>query len=81
MYWSLTSPCAAAPTAQWLKDEKPIKPSKYFKMEQEGDAFILRISECFPEDEGTYFCVATNSAGKSTMKAPLKVQGKWILVS
>ncbi|KAF0303161.1 Titin [Amphibalanus amphitrite] len=63
-----------APTAQWLKDEKPIKPSKYFKMEQDGDAFILRISECFPEDEGTYYCVATNSAGKSTMKAPLKVQ-------
>jgi len=63
-----------APTSQWLKDEQPIKPSKYFKMEQDGDAFILRISECFPEDEGTYYCVATNSAGKSTMKAPLKVQ-------
>ncbi|KAF0301648.1 Titin [Amphibalanus amphitrite] len=62
-----------APTPQWLKDGQPVKPSKYFKIEQDGDTFVLKISECFKEDEGIYTCVATNSAGKSTMKAPLKV--------
>ena len=53
-----------------------MKPSKYFKIEQEGDTFVLKISECFKEDEGIYTCVATNSAGKSAMKASLKVAGE-----
>lgn len=47
-----------------MKGKQPIKPSKYFTMTADGDRYCLRISEAFPEDEGTYFCVATNSGGK-----------------
>ncbi|XP_043228417.1 myosin light chain kinase, smooth muscle-like [Amphibalanus amphitrite] len=49
------------------------KAVQILQIEQDGDTFVLKISECFKEDEGIYTCVATNSAGKSTMKAPLKV--------
>lgn len=47
-----------------MKGNEPIKPSKYFTMTADGDRYGLRISEVFPEDEGSYSCVATNSAGK-----------------
>lgn len=61
------------PEIKWLKDDKPIKPSKYFRMSSTGDSFALHISESFPEDEGTYKCVATNKAGSLSLSAPLKV--------
>jgi hypothetical protein len=58
-----------------MKADKPIKPSKYFQMGQEGDTYTLKISEAFPEDEGVYKCVATNPSGKVMISAILKVLG------
>lgn len=66
-----------APTVTWEKDGQPIKPSRYFIMSQEGsDTHVLRISEAFPEDEGTYRCIATNASGQAQCSAPLHVNGK-----
>lgn len=63
-----------APQIQWFKGDKVIKPSKYFQMVKEGvDNYTLKISEAFPEDEGTYKCVATNPAGSCNTSASLKV--------
>lgn len=62
-----------APTVQWYKSDKLIKPSKYFQMSRTADEYTLRISEAFPEDEGDYKCVAYNSAGRVTVAAKLKV--------
>lgn len=62
-----------APQVKWQKGEKVIKPSKYFQMAKEGDYFILKISEAFPEDEGVYKCVATNPVGNIATQANLKV--------
>lgn len=62
-----------APTVQWHKGDKLIKPSKYFQMSRTADEYTLRISEAFPEDEGDYKCVAYNSAGRVTVAAKLKV--------
>jgi len=62
-----------APQVQWFKDDKKIKPSKYFQMTSEGQEQKLHITEAFPEDEGMYKLIATNSAGKLTLSAPLKV--------
>jgi len=59
-----------------MKGDKPIKPSKYFKMSQEIDTFTLHITEAFPEDEGSYSCVLSNTAGSVTVTATLKVNGK-----
>lgn len=61
------------PQVKWQKGDKVIKPSKYFQMVKEGDYFILKISEAFPEDEGVYKCVATNPVGTIATQANLKV--------
>ncbi|KAG7174092.1 Titin-like 20 [Homarus americanus] len=61
------------PKIQWLKGKQPIKQSKYFTMTTDGDRYCLRISEAFPEDEGTYYFVATNPSGKCTVEAKLQV--------
>ena len=61
------------PVGKWLKGENIIKQSKYFKMNREGEYYILRISEAFPEDEGVYKCVVSNSIGEVTSSATLKV--------
>ncbi|XP_024080936.1 titin isoform X2 [Cimex lectularius] len=62
-----------APQIQWFKGNQAIKLSKYFQMGKEGDTYTLRISEAFPEDEGTYKCVASNQAGEVSLSANLKV--------
>lgn len=56
-----------------MKGDQVIKPSKYFQMAKEGDVFSLRISEAFPEDEGTYKCVASNPGGQVTLSGTLSV--------
>ena len=61
------------PTAQWFKGDKQIKPSKYFQMNKEREYYSLKISEAFPEDEGTYKCVMKNTAGESSTSAKLSV--------
>ncbi|KAI5701651.1 hypothetical protein M8J75_011738 [Diaphorina citri] len=58
---------------KWQKGDKIIKPSKYFQMSKEGDSYVLRISEAFPEDEGQYKCIATNQGGQVVLTANLKV--------
>lgn len=44
-------------------------------MEKQGDVYSLKISEAFPEDEGEYKCIASNSVGQVTSTANLVVQG------
>ncbi|KAK3888336.1 hypothetical protein Pcinc_007597 [Petrolisthes cinctipes] len=62
------------PKIQWMKGNQPLKASKYFSMTTDGDRYRLRFSEVFPEDEGTYHCVASNPSGKLTVEAVLKVK-------
>ncbi|GIY11090.1 titin, partial [Caerostris extrusa] len=62
-----------APQVKWFRGEILVKQSRYFRMSVENDVYTLRISEAFPEDEGQYKCVATNSAGTASTSANLKV--------
>jgi titin len=64
---------APAPEVKWFRGEIIVKQSRYFRMSVENDVYTLRISEAFPEDEGLYKCVATNSAGTASTSANLKV--------
>ncbi|XP_047491377.1 twitchin-like isoform X5 [Penaeus chinensis] len=49
----------------WLHNEKEIKPSKDFQYVKEGDNYLLKIAEVFPEDAGTYTCEAFNDVGET----------------
>lgn len=62
-------------SVKWQKGDKVIKPSKYFRMAQDGENVSLNISEVFPEDEGTYKCLVSNAGGQAVLSADLKVIG------
>lgn len=62
------------PTARWMRGENIVKPSRYFQMTRQGEHYQLVISEAFPEDEGTYKCVAENKLGSIQTSAQLKVR-------
>lgn len=47
-----------------MKGKEPIKQSKYFTMTSDGEEHCLKISEAFPEDEGNYYCIISNTIGK-----------------
>lgn len=64
------------PVIQWYCNDKLIKPSKYFMMRSDATRHSLIIAGAFPEDEGTYKCVARNPAGEVTCIAHLKVNCK-----
>lgn len=60
----------------WFHKEKEIKQSDFFRMSQFDDSCQLEISKVYPEDEGEYSCVATNSAGTVSCSATLTLDGK-----
>lgn len=76
MLFSLIIISFIAPEVKWFRGEIMVKQSRYFRMSVENDVYTLKISEAFPEDEGIYKCVATNSAGTASTSANLKVVGK-----
>ncbi|XP_038047057.1 myosin light chain kinase, smooth muscle-like isoform X3 [Patiria miniata] len=61
------------PTIAWTVDGREIKESKYFKMTTEGTLVKLTITEAFPEDEGEYSCIASNTAGQDKTTSDLKI--------
>ncbi|KAF1662939.1 Titin, partial [Aptenodytes patagonicus] len=70
--------CRATGTADlkvsWYSKEREIKPSRFFRMTQFEDTYQLEIAEAYPEDEGTYTFVASNSVGQVTSTATLKLE-------
>nr|XP_019960350.1 PREDICTED: titin-like [Paralichthys olivaceus] len=55
----------------WFHREKEIKQSDFFRMSLFDDSCQLEVSRVYPEDEGEYSCVATNSAGTVSCSAIL----------
>lgn len=60
----------------WFHKEKEIKQSEFFRMSQFEDSCQLEISRVYPEDEGEYFCVATNGGGTASCSATLTLDGE-----
>ncbi|ELT91005.1 hypothetical protein CAPTEDRAFT_109743 [Capitella teleta] len=64
------------PIITWYYNNQVIKPSKYFQMHSQNGIHQLTIAGAFPEDDGTYKCIARNQAGEVTCIAHLKVSRK-----
>ncbi|EFX78005.1 hypothetical protein DAPPUDRAFT_198141, partial [Daphnia pulex] len=64
------------PVITWFRQTAVIKPSLDFQMvyDEEGNMASLTIAEVFPEDAGTFTCVAKNSAGFASSSAELIVE-------
>ncbi|XP_008940595.1 PREDICTED: hemicentin-2-like, partial [Merops nubicus] len=61
------------PTITWAKGTEPILPSPHYHLDPDGTLLIPSPS---PEDAGTYFCTATNTAGFSSQEMQLSVSTK-----
>ena len=65
------------PNITWLKDHRQLHENSRFQMKITPDnTCILTIQKSDMDDEGTYSCTATNSAGKDTCSAKLTVNGE-----
>ena len=59
------------------RNNQLVKPSKYFQMSSTTEGLhTLSIMEAFPEDTGTYKCVARNKVGEVACITFLKVHGE-----
>lgn len=64
------------PTIIWEKDGRKLpQVSDDFSTSFDDGRAILRIKRVYPEDEGEYKCIASNSIGKSTSSACIIVDG------
>uniref|UniRef100_A0A8D2JJJ6 Ig-like domain-containing protein n=1 Tax=Varanus komodoensis TaxID=61221 RepID=A0A8D2JJJ6_VARKO len=67
--------CRVTGTVSWYSKDKEIKPSRFFRMTQFEDTYQLEIAEAYPEDEGIYTFVASNSVGQVSSTATLRLEG------
>lgn len=61
------------PQVAWFKDGQPLSSSDIIDLRYKQGLASLTITEIFPEDEGVYKCVATNSLGAQDCTCTLKV--------
>ena len=65
------------PNITWFKDQQQVEESDRIKLKVTSDnTCILHILKSDMDDEGTYTCSATNSAGKDTTSAQVTVNGE-----
>lgn len=60
----------------WEKDgKKLLQTSEDLSLSYDGERCILTIKRVYPEDEGEYRCIASNSIGKTVSSACIIVDG------
>ena len=69
------------PQIQWLKNGTHLSSSDVIDLKYKSGVATLSINEVFPEDEGEYECIATNSVGKDSTKCKLTIIRKQLLNS
>lgn len=67
------------PKVAWYKDGTPVRSSEHRMILPAGSLFFLRVAHGRREsDAGTYWCMATNSYGRTRSRnATLQVAGKY----
>ncbi len=61
------------PKVEWFKNGKLLASSDIMDLKYKNGVANLSIGEVYPEDEGEYECVATNSVGKASTKCKLSI--------
>lgn len=65
------------PTIRWEKDgRKLIQTNDELSTSYDGECAILTIKRVYPEDEGEYKCIASNTIGQTISSACIIVDGK-----
>lgn len=64
------------PIIIWEKDGRKLQQSNDFNTSYDGGRAILSIKRVYPEDEGEYKCIASNSIGKTFSSACIIVDGE-----
>ena len=69
------------PVVDWFKGKDKLEDEGRYVMMDDADEgkFTLIVEDTFPEDAGTYKCVATNEEGQASSKAALAVEEKMIM--
>ncbi|XP_011700590.1 PREDICTED: twitchin isoform X1 [Wasmannia auropunctata] len=62
------------PQITWSKNGKMLSSSEVVDLKYKNGVAILTINEVFPEDEGEYACLATNSIGSDTTSCKLTIK-------
>jgi hypothetical protein len=60
---------------QWLRNGKPLPSATRYVIKYDFGLVSLDLLWTYPEDDGVYECVATNSCGQDTTRAELKCKG------
>ena len=68
------------PQISWTKNNVPISSSEVIDLKYKNSVATLTINEVFPEDEGEYQCIATNSVGVVKTKSKVTIKSKWVVV-
>lgn len=64
------------PRVTWYHNDEKVVETKETTITQDGQGTCeLEITEVFPENRGTYKCVATNKIGESETKTTVNIQG------
>lgn len=64
------------PQITWSKNGKSISSSEIMDLKYKNGVATLTIHEVFPEDEGVFSCIATNSISAVETKCKLTVKRK-----
>eukprot|EP00061_Rhincodon_typus_P017487 g46196.t1 len=62
------------PVVKFYREGAEIQSSPDFQIVQDGDLYSLIIAEVYVEDSGTFSVTATNSVGRATSTAELRIQ-------
>jgi len=65
------------PIVHWFKEDNEIRDSSDYQITIDEGFCCLAISEVFPEDDGKFFCMASNVVGSTTTEAILRVHHKF----
>jgi len=73
---TLTPVNDASMRIEWMFNGKPVPQGHRFRTTYDFGFVALDILYAYPEDSGTYTCVAKNVLGETSAQCTLKVQGK-----